>query len=192
MNKSEDAFEQFLISCEPEVSSANERHARLRHKLIKFFEWRRCGDTELLADETISRAVANLYDGESITRPPSYLLGIAQNVYKEYVRKQRRLIQTYEEATRLSLIEEQSSRNADTFTECAGLCLKELSQAKRRLLERYYSDDCDREELARSENLTLAALRIKIYRVKTELKACYRECVRGRPHKPIDLAPNKK
>jgi len=59
MTKNYDAFDRFLIRCEPEMSSTQERYVRLRNKLIKFFVWKGCEDPESLADETIGRLISN-------------------------------------------------------------------------------------------------------------------------------------
>src|SRR6266403_1098193 len=93
MTTNDDLFEQFLIRCEPEMSSSAERHWRLRTKLIKFFGCRRCEDPEGLADETIGRLVTIAYAGEILHNPSGFALGTALNVYRENVRRSARLKQ---------------------------------------------------------------------------------------------------
>lgn len=174
----DDAFEQFLILCEPEMSSSAERHRRLRAKLIRFFAARHCEDAEGLADETLGRVIGILYAGERIENPPGYALGIARNVCREHFRKSARLSQIDEDCE--TAVEEEQAAAEDSFDdECASLCFQKLPDDKRVLLEQYYSDDVNREDLAQQMGLTLAGLRTKIHRLKMELKNCYRECTRG-------------
>lgn len=178
MIMNDDLFEQFLIRCEPEVSSSAARHSRLRAKLIRFFAWKYCEDPEGLADETIGRLVAIVYGGDTIEQPSGYALGTARNVYREYIRKRAKLKAIYEDSESV-MEEEPATADADPFVECAGLCFKRLPHDKRLLLEQYYSEDGNREELAGQEGLSLAGLRTKIHRLKAELKECYNECMRG-------------
>jgi len=178
MIMSDDLFEQFLIRCEPGLSSSAERHSRLRAKLIKFFVWRYCEDPEGLADETVGRLVAIVYAGEIIEQAWGYALGTARNVYREYIRQQVRLTQI-DEDSEPAIESQQSTTDPDPFVECAGLCSQKLRDDKRLLIEQYYSEGGDREELAGQEGVSLAGLRTKIHRLKAELRKCYHECMRG-------------
>jgi DNA-directed RNA polymerase specialized sigma24 family protein len=176
MIKSDDLFEKFLTRCEPEMSSSFERHSRLRAKLIKFFGWKHCEDPEFLADETIGRLVTTVYSGETIEQPAAYALGTARNVYREYVRRQAKLA-PINENTEAADEKQLSTDDPEPFIHCARLCFQRLPHDKRLLLERYYSDEMDRGELARQESISLAGLRTKIHRLKAELRDCYNECI---------------
>lgn len=177
MTTNDDAFEQFLMLCDPDMSSAAERHRRLRAKLIRFFASRHCDDPEGLADETIGRLVTIFYAGEHIENPTGYALGIARNVYREHVRKTARLSQIDEDHE--TAIEQQAPEEDSFDVECAGLCFHKLPDDKRLLLEQYYSDEGSREELAGQTGVSIAGLRTKIHRLKAELRECYRECMHG-------------
>jgi DNA-directed RNA polymerase specialized sigma24 family protein len=168
----DDAFEEFLIRLEPDLSSPSQRYARLRNRLIKFFEWRKCRDREGLTDETIKRLLDHINARDEIDRPSSYVYAIATNVYREYV---RRAVKVVDLANDLSL----PLNDSNDFVECARLCIKKLTDDKRLLVEQYYSDEGNRAELARQENLSLGTLRLKIHRIKKELKECYSKCMQG-------------
>ena len=75
----------------PDRPSAEVELQRLRHFLIRTFEWGRYGDPEDLADETILRAL-KLYRDERAkgTDFSSYVVGIARNVHREECRSQCR------------------------------------------------------------------------------------------------------
>jgi len=168
----DDAFEEFLVRLEPNIPSSSGRYLRLRDRLIKFFAWRHCRDREGLTDETIGRLLKHIYARDEIGKPWSYVYAIATNVYREYVRKAAKLVDIQKD------LEAPLDDSADFF-ECATLCLEKLSDDKRRLVEQYYLDEGSRDELARQEGISLAALRLKIHRIKTELKEGYRKCMRG-------------
>jgi len=168
----DDAFDAFLIRLEPDISPSSQRYARLRHKLIRFFEWRSCPDGEGLADETVQRLLKRLGAGEEIAKPWGYVYGVATNVHREYSRRVGRFVELKNDF-------ESVANESDDFVECAKLCLEQLPNDKRRLVEQYYLDEGSRVELARHTGLSLARLRLKIHRMKNELKACYRKCIQG-------------
>lgn len=169
----DNAFDEFLIRLEPDIPSTSERYARLRHKLIRFFEWRSCRDAEGLTDETIQRLLKDLSAGKEIEKPRSYVYGVATNVHREYSRRMSRFVDLPTDLESVLIA-------SDDFIECARLCLKELPNDKRRLIEQYYSDDGNRIELAKRAGVSLSGIRLKIHRIKTELKECYRKCIQGR------------
>lgn len=172
MTTNDDAFEEFLIRLEPTIPSSSLRYSRLRNKLIKFFEWRHCRDREGLTDETIERLLKHINAKDEIGRPWSYVYAIATNVYREYSRRATKLVDIKNDLKSMA-------DDSDDFMECARLCLEKLSNDKRRLVEQYYLDEGSREELARQAGGSLAALRLKIHRMKIELKECYSKCMRG-------------
>ena len=178
MTANDDPFEELLLRLEPQAASAAERYCRLRGKLIRFFQWKRCRDAESLADEAIGRLLTKIYEGEQIDKPGGYLYGIAQNVLREDMRRTARLVQIEDEGE-MAHGDSRIVADDDPFVECAKLCSARLPEDKRRLLEQYYSDEGSRAELARGMGLSLAALRTKIHRLKAELKQCYQDCIRG-------------
>lgn len=168
----DDAFDEFLIRLEPDIPSTSLRYLRARQKLIRFFEWRSCRDAEGLTDETVERLLKDLSAGKEISRPWSYVYGIATNVHREYLRRMGRFVGLKNDFE--SVVDE-----ADDFVECATICLERLPDDKRRLVEQYYSDEGSRIELAKRMGLSLARLRLKIHRIKNELKECYHKCIQG-------------
>jgi len=172
MTINDDAFEEFLVRLEPNIPSSSDRYSRVRVRLIKFFEWRHCRDREGLTDETIGRLLKHIYARDQIGKPWSYVYAVATNVYREYVRKAAKLVDIQNDL-------EGPLDDSDDFIECARICLEKLPNDKRRLVEQYYFDDGSRNELARQQGISLPALRLKVHRIKTELKECYCKCMRG-------------
>ena len=140
-----------------------------RLKLIKFFSWRWCPDPTNLADETIVRLLKNVKQGlmTSSETPYKYVYAIALNVYREHrreIRKQPSV--SYDEAV--------GTWAPESSDGCRELCLEKLPNEKVELLNQYYL--LDREELAEKLQLSLNALRLRIHRIKEELRNCYEEC----------------
>src|SRR5687767_9506003 len=84
-----DDFEFLLERLDADREAAGQKYEGLRRKLIKFFEWNRCGPVEDLADETLDRVARRLArdDVEDVLR---FAWGVAQYVRQESARRTRR------------------------------------------------------------------------------------------------------
>lgn len=111
----------------------------------------------------------------------AYALGIAKNVYREYVRK----VPFMEEIQESRISTEPTPH--DTFevervrTKLDG-CLAEMAETDRDLLLEYMSargseKKKNHDELTRKLSTTITALRMKIVRLKRQLKQCLQECL---------------
>jgi DNA-directed RNA polymerase specialized sigma24 family protein len=157
---------------EPGAPSTEAGFEQCRIKLFKFFAWRRCDDPSNLADETIVRLLRKVNEGEVISsgKPYSYVYGIANKVFFEYCRfqkKQRKASEFPNLPVVLSPIEP---------NRCQQQCLNRLSLEKRELLEHYFLDNEDSQTIAQKQQITINALRLKIHRIKLELSRCCEEC----------------
>lgn len=173
-NSDPTAFDRLFSLLEPEALSVDAGFQRCRLKLIKFFAWRHCEDPNSLADETISRLLKNIAGGQEISadHPYSYVYAIAVNVFKEYLRAQKK-------SSLLTQIDEwRETASPARAADCRSLCLAQLSVAKVELLAHYYLDDVDRNDIARENGLTLNALRLQIYRYKVGLRRCLKNCLK--------------
>lgn len=170
-----DSFDKLLMKLEPGCPDIPEAYVRCRHRLIKFFQWRNCEDSEGLADDTIARLIQKHSAGVEIQadNPYSYLYAIALNVFKEYLRYKKKVekIQTnWRPATQVN----------DKYVSCKKHCFERLSSDKQDLLTRYYGSNETPESIAETLGISLGALRLRVYRIKEdELRPCYRNC-RGR------------
>lgn len=174
MEKNEKVFEALLFRLEPDLPDTERRYAQLRLKMVKFFSWRRCEDPDGLADETLSRAIRNISLGEEIhaDNPYSYIYGIAKYVFMEYLREKTRRRKLTED------LAEQAQSYSEDWEDCRKLCLQKLPPEKLSLLKQYYKGEEDREVLANALNLSLNALRLQVHRIKQELRACLKECLK--------------
>jgi DNA-directed RNA polymerase specialized sigma24 family protein len=162
-------YNQLAKILEPAASTPEAGFQLCRRKLVKFFSWRRCEDPVNLADETIFRVLKNVNNGKVILpqNPYRYVYAIALNVYREKRREEQHVPVPYDEDVVPAPTPERTN-------DCHQFCMKQLSAEKLKLVNDYYL--IDRDELAQKLELTVNALRIRIHRIKQELRACYQEC----------------
>jgi DNA-directed RNA polymerase specialized sigma24 family protein len=169
-------FANFLAWLSPDSESAGEEYERLRFRLSTFFSQRRCRFSDELADETINRVIRKINE-EKIENKLAYCYGVARNVYRASLRKERDHLNVDEVIIAAKAPEEQSFSR-----ECLDKCLAELSPESRNLILDYFSEvKLAKIELHRriSEKLemTQTALRMRVMRIKQKLKICVRECM---------------
>jgi DNA-directed RNA polymerase specialized sigma24 family protein len=169
-------FANFLEWLSPEADSAGEAYERLRFRLCTFFSQRRCSFADELADETINRVILKSSE-ENIENKLAYCYGVARNVFRESLRKEREHLNVDEIPIAAKAPEEQSFSR-----ECLDKCLAELSPESRNLILDYFSEvKLAKIELHRriSEGLemTQTALRMRVMRIKQKLKICVQECM---------------
>jgi DNA-directed RNA polymerase specialized sigma24 family protein len=169
-------FASFLEWLNPDAESAGEEYERLRFRLCTFFSQRQCIFADELADETINRVILKISE-EQIESKIAYCYGVARNVYRESLRKERTHLDIDDVTIAAKPPEEPSFSR-----ECLDLCLEKLSSDSRNLLLDYFSEaKLAKIELHRriSEGLemTQTALRMKVMRSKQKLKICVLECM---------------
>lgn len=169
-------FANFLAWLSPQGDSAGEEYERLRFRLCTFFSRRHCNFSDELADETINRVILKSSE-EKIENKLAYCYGVAKNVYRESLRKERDHLNIDEIPIAAKAPDEQSFSR-----ECLDKCLAELSTENRALILDYFSEvKLAKIELHRhiSEKLemTQTALRMRVMRIKQKLKICVQECM---------------
>lgn len=169
-------FTNFLKWLSPDSDSAGEEYERLRFRLCTFFSQRRCSFPDELADETINRVILKSSE-ENIENKLAYCYGVARNVFRESLRKERSHLNIDEVTIAAKPPAEQSFPR-----ECLDKCLAELSPESRNLILDYFSEvKLAKIELHRriSEGLemTQTALRMRVMRIKQKLKICVQECM---------------
>lgn len=171
-----EAFASFLSWLGPDSDSAGEEYERLRFRLCTFFSQRRCRFPDDLADETINRVIQKSSE-EVIEHKMAYCYGVARNVYRESLRKERPRVDIDEVRLAANPPQEPSFSN-----DCLDQCLAELPEESRSLLLDYFSEaKRTKIEFHRriSERLqtTQTALRMRVMRTKHKLKICVEECM---------------
>jgi DNA-directed RNA polymerase specialized sigma24 family protein len=142
-----------------------------------FFERRGCRVPAELSDETINRVARKVEEGVQINDVFKFSYGVARLVLLEHWNDPKREWDQLDE--RLS--SSKSDREPDEHSlECMEKCLQALPLEERDLIvNNCIIDKKGKEDLARSLGLTLNALRIRVFRIRTKLHACREKCLRG-------------
>lgn len=169
-------FAGFLEWLSPGGAGAGEEYERLRFRLCTFFAQRRCRFPDELADETINRLMLKVGE-EKIENKLAYCYGVAKNVYRESLRKERHHMNA-DEVT----IAAQAPPEPNVSEECLDKCLAELPAESRKMILDYFSEVKLakvelRRRLSESFEVTQAALRVRVMRTKAQLKVCVLECM---------------
>jgi DNA-directed RNA polymerase specialized sigma24 family protein len=169
-------FASFLEWLSPDRDSAGEEYERLRFRLCTFFSQRQCSFADELADETINRVILKISE-ERIESKIAYCYGVAKNIYRESLRKQRTHLDIDDVVIAAKAPEEPSFSS-----ECLDKCLAELSPDVRNLLLEYFSETKQakiglHQRISESLKMTRTALRMKVMRSKQKLKICVQECM---------------
>jgi DNA-directed RNA polymerase specialized sigma24 family protein len=169
-------FANFLEWLNPDRDRAGEEYERLRFRLCTFFSQRRCSFADELADETINRVILKVSE-EKIENKIAYCYGVAKNVFRESLRKERTHVDIDDVTIAAKDPEEPSFSN-----ECFEKCLEKLSPESRNLLLDYFSEAKQAKirlhrRISESLAMTQTALRMRVMRIKQKLKICVQECM---------------
>src|SRR6185436_19770569 len=164
-------FAGFLDWLSPDRDRAGEEYERLRFRLCTFFSQRRCSFADELADETINRVILKSSE-EKIENKIAYCYGVAKNVFRESLRKERIHLDIDEVTIAAKDPEEEIFSN-----ECLDKCLEKLPPESRELLLEYFSEVRQAKielhrRIAEGLAMTQTALRMQILRIKQKLKVC--------------------
>lgn len=182
------ALEALLALLDDDPEAAGRQYEDIRSRLVRIFRWRGCHHPEELADETMNRVAHKAAEGLELRSddPFRYFCGVAQLVFKEVLREQRR------KRDALTEIQRQEPPPAppepeedDPRLDCLRGCLEELPPDDRHLMTRYYTGDGsrrirNRKALAAELDVAMNALRIRAYRLRNKLEQCVLECVEAK------------
>ena len=158
---------------------AGQKYEKIRQRLIRMFAGRGCFEPEELADKTINRVTSKLpqiagsYSGE----PALYFFGVANNIYREWLKKQKKMHSV--EFVDRGRIDEPAP---DSEYECLEDCLETLPEDQRSLIIEYYRKEKNdkirhHRELAENLGISTNALQVKTCRIRARLQKCVRDCV---------------
>lgn len=176
------ALEGLLRRLHPDPEQAGREYIRLRDKLVTYFDMERCETPEDLSDEVLNRVARRLNQGEHIERLGAYSLGVARLVAMEARQRQAAGHRGLREFVRIS--SGGASIEKESALRCLESCLAKLPAEGRALILGYYSRDRgarieQRQEMARRLGLNSAALRNRALRLRGNLEACLKRCLRG-------------
>jgi len=174
------SFDKLLARFSPNRDEAGTQYEIIRAKLVRFFEWRASNAPDDRADETINRVARKIDEGQSIDNLIGYIYGVARLVFMEALKEQERgplpLDVVYVDAP------QPSPDESETRLDCLDRCLAALSSESRMLIIAYYQEEKQakielRRQIADKLRIPLNALRIRAYRIRTDLEKCVMECL---------------
>lgn len=176
----------FLARLSSDQEDAARKYETLRIKLVRFFEWRGCHQTDHYADKTIDRVMQKLDEGQVISNFVGFVFGVAKIVAKETWKQQDRE-RPLDDSIRPPVTEpvKIDPEEAERRQSCFDRCIETLTADGRNLIMSYYEDEGRekidrRKELARKLGIPLNALRIRAHRIRKTLEECIQNCLAQR------------
>jgi DNA-directed RNA polymerase specialized sigma24 family protein len=182
---SPDQFEVLLKQLSPDRDLAGARYEQLRRRLVIVLTYRGCTHPEEVADETmdrVARRLAEIPPGSEIGDPTRFVFGVAWNVAREWIRRQRTvpLPDRWDAADRGD--PEMPALESDVGHGCLDRCLRCLPPQDKDIVLTYYQEEGlakirHRAMVARQLKISSNALRLKIHRITLRLRECVFHCV---------------
>ena len=173
-----------LALFDPDPARAAAHYEALRERLVRFFAWKSVRTPEECADETIDRVAQRLAGGEEIKagEPARYFHGVARNVLREYWAREQREARHRALWPREALVQPPEAPAA----QCLHRCLEALAPETRRLALEYYDGTggeriASRRAMAARLGVPVAALRVRMHRLRVRLEACTARCLGAAP-----------
>ena len=172
-------FNNLLKWLDNDLEIAANKYESIRSRLIKIFTTKGHFDAENLADKTIDRVCHKVAEiaADYTGRQELYFYGVARNIHREAL-KRPIFVEVAE-----NLTTSQPEEEISPYYECLKVCIKTLSADEQHLVVNYYQNEKgakveDRKKIADSLNITLNFLRLKVYRLRNELRNCILNCVK--------------
>lgn len=179
----QEAFDAFLRWLSPDRDEAAVEYEKIRRKLLNYFDFKGCDNSEMLADETINRVTERVFRAEpdGVNFSTQFVYGVAKNIYLE----------SFAAPKTSSLDEEPAASDAnvteaqvygDDSQNCMQFCLKQLKEADLRLVIAYFQVNRqnklkEREALCKSGGESINALRVRVSRIRQKLQKCQGNCL---------------
>lgn len=175
-------FENLLDWLDENREVAAEKYEAIRIRLIKIFVVQKHFDAEYLADQVFDRVSRKLADITATYQGKKelYFYGVARKIHLEAQSKAKT---TDLENQPLVVSPQIEDDEVDAYYQCLEICLQKLSANDRHLIIGYYQNEKTakidyRKQIAEKLEITIDNLRIRIFRMKNELKKCVLRCVK--------------
>jgi DNA-directed RNA polymerase specialized sigma24 family protein len=176
-----EAFGKFLRWLSPNDESAVQEYQSIRLRLVRYFVHKGCSDPDDLFDKTIDVVVGKIEGGGEYPNPAAFCFGVAKNIWRQDLRERSsaaatRVEQNMAFATRpeLPVLEQE--------LKCLERCMGELSSGDREIVSQYHWGQ-GRDKIETRKRLAdgaggVNALRIKMCRIRKELRLCVAGCMK--------------
>lgn len=172
----QEEFEGLLAWLDENRDNAAMKYENLRIRLIRMFASRGCPVAEELTDETINRVSLKAEEQKKtyVGDPALYFFGVAQNVYKEWIRP--RAIQPPDPPP-------SNDEDHERRLDCLDRCVADLSDENRKCVLEFNSLSGrarinNRKNIADESGITQNALRIRAHRIRKTLRKCVEACLK--------------
>lgn len=151
-------------------------YIRLHRKLEGFFTLRGIRGTAGAADAVIDIAVRKIAEGTPVPDAWKYCMGIARNVAKDLLRRERRETESFLKF--LEDLDNDSTEQVDRITHVLKPCFEQLADDDKALLVAYCrimqgrARAERRRELAAVMKMTVQAVRMRVNRLRKTLTDC--------------------
>ena len=188
-----EALDRLLEQLDSDRGRAGEKYEQIRQRLLKLFRWRGCLDFEEYTDKTIDRVARRIAEGAEIQTASPYTLfyGVAMNLLKEHWRKSERESEALDslsqspqstESPEDIRAEEEERKEQQARVECLRRCLGQLTSESLTLIKKYYAEGDvlnkeQRKEIAGELRISVNALRVRAFRIRTEVERCVGACL---------------
>lgn len=170
-------FEKFLLWLGSNNDRSDSRFIFIQTRLIQIFASRGCCDAESLADEVTNRVAVRI--DTVIQKYPDPLrccLGFVDNVYREYVRDERK------KSTAREPPKPRPAEELEREDRCLRQCMENLDKAEQYVFVQYFGGENRtrtdaRRKLSEDRRITANALRIQAHRLRKRLNDCIKECL---------------
>jgi hypothetical protein len=170
-------FEKFLLWLGSNDDGSDSRFIFVQSRLIQIFASRGCSDAESLADEVINRVAVRIDTVvQKYPDPLRCCLGFVDNVYREYLRDEKKKSSAREPPKR------RPAEELESEDQCLQQCMGDLEKTEQYLFVQYFGGEKParkdaRKNLREERRLTENALRIQAHRLRKRLHECMRECL---------------
>jgi DNA-directed RNA polymerase specialized sigma24 family protein len=173
-------FARLLERLHPDRDEAAHEYERLRHALVKFFDWQGVWPADECADTALDRLARRLQD-TTVDDVKKYVYGIARLVLLE--RRRAPQFAPIDDALQTVAAGAPSpvQDDADRLQSCFDRCLDALPHDGRSLVLGYYDGErsakiSNRRRLATALGVTESALRSRVQRLRDRLAQCVQAC----------------
>lgn len=180
-------LDRLLLLLDSDREVAGEKYEILRKKLIQIFAWRVCLCPEELADITIDRAIRKIRSGEIVRDPNKFVQAIAQFVFMEYQRAQKKVMVSSDKVALSQDLSADSTEIEKHELEQRHICLEECLQTlptdEQDIIKIYYVGEKrerteNRNKIAERFGIPINALYLKVLRIKGKLRECVENCLK--------------
>ncbi len=176
-----EAFGKFLRWLSDNDELAVREYQSIRTKLVRYFVHKGCSDPDDLFDKTVDVVVGKIDTCGECPSPLAYCYGVAKNIWRQDLRERKSAPPaTLEENMALPVYPDPQFHEQEL--KCLERCVEQLSPTDRDVVTRYHQgqgrDKIETRRLLADRVGGVNALRIRVCRIRKELRICVVDCVR--------------